>query len=181
MVESAGAMIVLTIMRLKPVAERTSVTAHLRERVQSLGLSISKFGSKATRKGSENLFGSGVAVAISMSGVVDGIGAMASEGRMGKFIVAIVDEMGFWSTISMRNAILLCLSRHIESTRAYQIETGAWSEGAAKECNACSAYQIRHPPELRKHSMYSDWNAYSGDSLLTHPQHDVAKLLVSYP
>ncbi len=37
-VEIAGAMIVLTMMRLKPVAERTSVTVHFLEEDQSLGL-----------------------------------------------------------------------------------------------------------------------------------------------
>ena len=39
-VEIAGAMIVLTIMRLKPVAERTSVTVHFLEVGQSLGLVV---------------------------------------------------------------------------------------------------------------------------------------------
>ncbi|KAJ5104464.1 hypothetical protein NUU61_001811 [Penicillium alfredii] len=41
MVDSAGAMIVETMMRLNPVADRTSVTAHLRLAVQSLEFSLS--------------------------------------------------------------------------------------------------------------------------------------------
>ena len=48
-VVSAGAMMVLTIMRLKLVAERTSVTAHLRLLGQFRGLSGSKVGVEVTR------------------------------------------------------------------------------------------------------------------------------------
>jgi hypothetical protein len=59
MVDSAGAMMVLTIIRLKPVAESTSVTAHLRREGQSLGFSASKFGEKATRNGSSLLRATG--------------------------------------------------------------------------------------------------------------------------
>jgi hypothetical protein len=90
MVLSAGAMIVLTMMRLKPVADSTSVTAHLRLRVQSLGLSMSKWGSKATRKGSEVLVVRlllVVFVVISMSRPVDGMGVIASAGRVNGFAV----------------------------------------------------------------------------------------------
>jgi hypothetical protein len=51
-VDSAGAMIVDTIMRLKPVAERTSVTAHLLLFGQSFGFSASNGSANATRNGS---------------------------------------------------------------------------------------------------------------------------------
>jgi hypothetical protein len=47
---SAGAMIVDTMIRLKPVKERTEVTSHLRGTDQSLGLLGSRGVSKATRK-----------------------------------------------------------------------------------------------------------------------------------
>ena len=42
-----------TMMRLKPVAERTPVTAHFRARDQSLGLEGSVGRVKVMRKGSE--------------------------------------------------------------------------------------------------------------------------------
>lgn len=45
----AGAIIVLTIIRLKPVADKTLVTTHLRDGAQSFGLSGSEASLKATR------------------------------------------------------------------------------------------------------------------------------------
>ncbi len=54
-VESAGATMVETMMRLKPVVARTSVTAHLRPVGQSLGLSVSYGSENATRNGSLSL------------------------------------------------------------------------------------------------------------------------------
>ena len=51
-VERAGAIMVDTMMRLKPVAERTSVTAHLRPVLQFFGFSASKGSAKVTKNGS---------------------------------------------------------------------------------------------------------------------------------
>ncbi len=51
----AGAMMVDTMMRLKPVAESTSVTAHLRRIRQFLGFEVSFSPEKVTRKGSSSL------------------------------------------------------------------------------------------------------------------------------
>lgn len=54
MVVSAGAMMVETMIRLKPVALRTSVTAHLVRVGQSLGF-MGSGAEKVTRNGSDPL------------------------------------------------------------------------------------------------------------------------------
>lgn len=70
-VDKAGAIIVETMMRLKPVAERTSVTAHFRLVGQSLGFSASYSGLKTTRYGSSLFLDCGIGIeAISTSGCV---------------------------------------------------------------------------------------------------------------
>lgn len=75
-VDSAGATMVETMMRLKPVVARTSVTAHLRPVGQSLGLSVSYGSAKTTRNRSLSLLALLWIAASSTS--VGGTGVMAS-------------------------------------------------------------------------------------------------------
>jgi len=57
MVESAGAMMVETMMRLKPVADRTLVTAHFLVAGQFWGFSRSMGVANLTKKGSSDTTG----------------------------------------------------------------------------------------------------------------------------
>ena len=74
MVDRAGAMMVETMIRLNPVAESTSVTAHFRPVDQSRGLSGSYGNAKATRYGS-SCFVAGIGVGRS----VQEIGAISNS------------------------------------------------------------------------------------------------------
>lgn len=105
-----------TIIRLKPVADMTSVTDHFRDEGQCLGLSGSNCGSKATRKGSSGLeigwgwgggtgpsssVSRGMAVMISFCIVVSELFDAMLKSRMGKEIVV---------GMLLREECVICLS-----------------------------------------------------------------------
>ena len=75
-------MIVDTMMRLKPVADNTSVTVHFRRVGQFLGLRTSWWPEKATRKGSSSLSGIGTSGLGRMASYMSGMGVVviASSG-----------------------------------------------------------------------------------------------------